>query len=315
MTDTPAVFREADVTAALDLAAVTDAVEAAVAAEAAGRARNIDKTMTTWDTASSAHSLGAVDTASGTVAFKSWVNTPAGASAVVTVFDAADGRLLAVVEAGALGALRTAAISAVATRWLARPDATEAAVVGSGRQALRQVEAVVSARPIRAVRVWSPSVEHRATFARQVTDRVGIAAAASASLDEAVDGADVVTLVTRAREPFLRADALSPGAHLNAVGAILPRNAEFDPALLHRSRLTVVDNLPNAQRSSRELREHFGEDWSTVRTLGEVVTGAAKRADDDPGPTVFKALGMGLADLAAVTAFLRVVQPERFEAA
>jgi ornithine cyclodeaminase len=121
-----------------------------------------------------------------------------------------------------------------------------------------------------------------------------------------------VTLMTRASEPVLGAGDLSAGAHLNAVGAILPANAEFDPRLLAAAQLTVVDNLENARRSSRELREHFGDDWSRVRTLGDVVTGAVKRDDSTPAPTIFKSLGMGLCDLAAATAFLRSVQPERF---
>lgn len=303
---TGGIHREADVAAALDLGTVIDAVEAAVAAEAAGTASNVAKTMATWDPASSAHALGAVSTADGLVAFKTWVNTPAGASAIVTVFSADDGRLLAAVEAGTLGALRTAAVSGVATRWLAAPDADVLAVVGTGRQALRQVEAVHLVRPLREVRVWSPTAKHRSAFAARVTDELGIAASASGSMSGAVADAPIITLVTRAREPFFRAADLPDGAHLNAVGAILPASAEFEPALLDRAQLTVVDNLANAQRASRELREHFGDDWSGVHTLGEVVTGAVKPAGQ--GPTVFKGLGMGLADLAAVTAYLRAVE-------
>lgn len=309
---TGTVYREADVRSALDLTTVIDAVEAAVAAEAAGTARNIAKTMTTWDPASSAHALGAVDRTDDLVAFKSWVNTPGGAAAIVTVFDAADGRLLAAVEAGALGALRTAAVSGVATRWLAAPGADTLAVAGTGRQALRQVQAVTLVRPVHEVRVWSRDAGHRAAFAARVADELGIAATAASSLPEAVAGAGIVTLVTRATQPFLGAEHVPAHAHVNAVGAILPANAEFDPALLAGVQLAVVDNLANARSSSRELREHYGEDWSTVHTLGEIVTGKAERSQSDARPTLFKGLGMGLADLAAVTAFLRIVEPDRF---
>ena len=307
------VYREADVLGALDLGAVIDAVEAVFAAQATGAATGIAKTMTTWNPSSSAHALGAVDSTEHLAAFKTWVNTPAGASAVVTVFDTTDGQLLAVVEAGSLGALRTAAVSGVATRWLAAPDADVLAIAGTGRQALRQVQAVHLVRPLRRVQVWSPTAEHCAAFAHRVTDEVGIPAVPAQSLAEAVAGAGVITLVTRATEPFFVAEHLHPQVHLNAVGAILPANAEFDPALLAGAALTVVDDLANAQRASRELREHYGNDWSPVRTLGEVVTGAVKRPGTDPRPTVFKGLGTGLADLAAATAFLRAVEPERFE--
>jgi ornithine cyclodeaminase len=151
-TGTVPFYAEADVQAVLTLDAVTDAVESALVAKARGTARNIAKTMTTWTPPSSAHALGAIDLDTGLVAFKTWVNTPGGAAATITVHDAGDGALIAAVSAGALGALRTAAISAVATRWRAHPDADELAIIGTGRQALAQVQAVHTA-PGRAPKV------------------------------------------------------------------------------------------------------------------------------------------------------------------
>lgn len=304
------VYTEADVFANLRLDAVIEAVESALIREDGGTAHNITKTMTTWGTASSAHALGAIDLGESLVAFKTWVNTPDGAAAVATVFDATDGHLHAVVQAGVLGALRTAAIAGVATRWLSAAGADEMAIIGSGRQALPQVLAVHSVRPLRRVRVWSPQPERRADLARRIEQSIQVHTSAEETLRDAVSAAGIVTLVTRAAEPFLGAGVLAPGAHLNAVGAILPANAEFEPALLGSAQLTVVDNLKNAQSSSRELREFCGDDWSAVNTLAEVVTGSVKRDDSALGPTVFKPLGMGLADLAALTAFLRSVEPD-----
>jgi alanine dehydrogenase len=306
-------YTEADVVKNLQLSAVIDTLESALARECDGTATNIPKTMAVFGQASSAHALGAVDLGTSLVAFKTWVNTPSGAAAVATVFDATDGHLRAVVQAGMLGALRTAAVSGVATRWLAAPGADELAIVGAGRQALPQVMAVHAVRPLRAVRVWSRDPQRRRALADQITQTISVPATAPDTLTEALAGAPIVTLVTRAAEPFLTAADLDRGAHLNAVGAILPTNAEFDPALLGGAQLTVVDNLDNAKRSSRELREFYAEDWSQVRTLADVVTGAVKRDDSDPRWTVFKPLGMGLADLAALEAFLRVVDPEHAE--
>jgi alanine dehydrogenase len=311
----PAVpfWSEADVRDAVGLDSVIEAVESTLRAAADGMARNITKSMTTWLPASSAHAVGAVDLSRSLVAFKTWVNTPCGAAATMTVHDAGDGHLVAALQAGVLGALRTAAVSAVATRWLAAPGADELAILGTGRQALAQVQAVQAVRPLRRVRVWGRDPERRAAFAERVREASGLEVTAVTSVAAAVDGVPVVTLVTRATEPVLPAGVLAPGAHLNAVGAILPANAEFDPQLLATSRLTVVDDVDSARRSSRELREFYGEDWSPVRTLAEVVTRAVAPAAG-PGPTVFKGLGMGLSDLAAVTAFLRAVQPERWSA-
>ncbi|MGY1739453.1 MULTISPECIES: ornithine cyclodeaminase family protein [unclassified Blastococcus] len=299
---------EDDVRGALDLPSVIEAVESVLVAQSTGLATTLAKTMTTWAPASSAHALGAVDLGSGLVAFKTWVNTPQGASATVTAYDATDGALVAAVSAGALGALRTAAVSAVATRWLSAPDADELALLGTGRQALGQVRAVRAVRPLRRVRVWGRDPGRRTALAERVTADLGVEAVPVATVPDAVAGAPVVTLVTRAAEPVLPAGVLAEGAHLNAVGAILPANAEFEPGLLAAARLTVVDDLDNARRSSRELREFYGDDWSPVHRLADVVTGAV-RVPGGRGPTVFKGLGTGLADLAAVTAFLRAVRP------
>ncbi|MDV7243492.1 MULTISPECIES: ornithine cyclodeaminase family protein [Rhodococcus] len=291
---------------------ISDAIEAiagSLTREVDGTARNIPKTMTTWEPASSAHALGAYDEGGGLVAFKTWVNTPEGASALLTLFDATTGTPRAVLEAGALGALRTAAVSGLATRLMSAPDAAELAVIGSGRQALGQVAAVCAVRPIARVRVWSRSESSRIGFAATVRDTLGVDAVTAPTLAEAVDGAPIVTLVTRATEPFLSPGVLSAGTHLNAVGAILPHTAEFDPALLADSDLTVVDSLANARRSSRELTEYYGEDWAPVKTLGDLLTGAVVRPLN-PALTIFKGLGMGLADLAVAATVLESTHRE-----
>jgi alanine dehydrogenase len=289
---------EREVAEQVSLTDVIDSVGRVVEAEARGAAMNIPKTMATWGPASSAHALGAQDSDNKLVVFKTWVNTPRGASAVLTLFDSDTGAALAVIEAGTLGALRTAAIAGLATRLMSDPEADEMAIIGTGRQASRQVAAVAAVRPIKRVRVWSPREDSRERFAREVREGLEIEAQAESSLAAAVDGAPVVTLITRASEPFLGCGLLSEGAHLNAVGAILPRNAEFDPALLARADLAVVDNMENARRSSREFNAFYGDDWSRVVTLGDLVTGEIVRPES-PRLTIFKGLGMGLSDLAA----------------
>lgn len=306
-TQTVPLYTEDDVRQALSVEAVLDELQLTLERAATGEATNIPKTMTTWDPRSSAHSLGAFDSVGGLVAFKNWINTPTGAAAQLTLFDATNGKLRASMAAGYIGFFRTAAISGLATRALAAPNADELAVIGTGRQAIGQVEAVHLVRPLTRVRVWSRDPQHRADFAEHVTDKLGLDVVAAGSVEEAVDGAPIVTLITRASEPFLARGVLAHGAHLNAVGAILPANAEFDPQLLADARLTVVDSIENAQASSRELREYFGTDWSEVHTLGDVLAGRVRPAEGQ-GVTVFKGLGMGLSDLASASAFLRRVQ-------
>ncbi|MDQ0771626.1 alanine dehydrogenase [Streptomyces aurantiacus] len=293
------IWTDADA-AGLRLPQAIDSLERVLTHEADGTAWNLDKTMASWPAGAgrgSAHALGAVDRDSDLAVFKAWVNTPSGAGALMTIFSATDGTLLGAAEAGAAGALRTAAVSGLATRWLADPAADELAILGAGRQALRQVEAVAAVRPVRRVRVWNRTAVKAAELAGQVREHLGLDAVAVRSVAEATAGTPIVTLITRAAEPFLCPEHLAPGAHLNAVGAILPSHAEFHHELLDKADLTVVDSESNARRGSRELREHYGDDWSPVRTLAEVVTGKATRPDR-PFRTVFKGMGMGLSDLA-----------------
>ncbi|GAA4852926.1 ornithine cyclodeaminase family protein [Actinomycetospora corticicola] len=297
-------FGESDVLAGPTVPVVVDALEAVLAHEAQGTAWNVDKTMSTWPTEAgraSAHGLGAVDLTAGLAIFKTWVNTPAGASALLTMFDATDGTALGVAEAGTAGALRTAAISGVATRYLADPDADELALLGAGRQALRQVEAIAAVRPLRRVRLWNRSTAGAQALAERIRDDLGLPVEVAATVDAATRDAPIVTTITRADEPFLAAHHLAAGAHLNAVGAILPTHAELAPDVLAASALTVVDSEANARRGSRELREHLGADpaadWGSVHALAELVAGKTVRPPT-PRLTVFKGMGMGLSDLA-----------------
>ncbi|TCK21132.1 ornithine cyclodeaminase family protein [Pseudonocardia endophytica] len=291
-------WTEDDVRAQVTMAQAIGSVERILTHEATGAAWNLDKTMATWpvgDARGSAHALGAVDRDADLAVFKTWVNTPSGASALMTLFAASDGATLGVAEAGTAGALRTAAVSGVATRRLSDPDADELAVLGAGRQALRQVEAVAAVRPLRLVRVWNRTRDRAESLAGQVRDELGLEARVAATVEDATRDAPVVTLVTRAAEPFLRGEHLAVGAHLNAVGAILPSHAEFEPALLDDAAPVVVDSEENARRASRELREH--DRWDAVHTLAELVTDKVTRPAE-PRCTVFKPMGMGLSDLA-----------------
>jgi alanine dehydrogenase len=292
----PRWISDVDVERSVDAARAINALALALVRAHHGDISEMPKTMTTWDPASSAHALGAFDRGISRVAIKTWVNTPAGAQAVMNLFDANTGALLAVVDAGTAGMLRTSGLAALATRALSRSDADEMAILGSGRQSFLQVKAMTEVRPLRRVRVWSPTPDKRQALAQRIEAELGLTATASPTLEEAVDGAPIVTTITRAVEPFLGADLLDPGTHVNAVGAILPRSAELHPDVLRRASVAAVDSLENARRSSRELRERFSDDLDGVVTLGQLLTG-----DIELPPrldlTVYKGLGSGVADL------------------
>jgi ornithine cyclodeaminase len=182
---------------------------------------------------------------------------------------------------------------------LAAEGAAELAIIGTGKQALAQVAAVHAVRPLERVRVFGRDADRRRRFAERVKADLGLDVVEAASVAEAVKGAPIVTAITRAREPFLVAAMVARGAHINAVGAIVPTGAEVSGDVLARCTRIVADSPEQARRLSQELIEFYGDDaagWAKVQRLADLVaTGERRTAGDDL--TLFKSLGMGVSDL------------------
>jgi ornithine cyclodeaminase len=203
-----------------------------------------------------------------------------------------------VIEAFALGNLRTGGISGVAADWMAKKDAKVMALAGTGKQALAQVGTMLAVRPIQRLQIYSPRAESREEFAKKAREEFAVEAAACASVAEACKGAQIVTLVTRAVQPFLGADMLEKGAHLNAVGAIAPDREEFAQDVFDRATRVAVDNLPAVQQLSREfMRRYASTGWDPVMPLSKLIASGMRRSERDD-LSLFKAMGMGISDLA-----------------
>jgi ornithine cyclodeaminase len=289
---------EADVVATLDMGEAVSALEEGLAWEAGGECKNMVKTHVGWGSGHTLHAIGAAVPREGLVGTKTWAHAGGGASPLLILWDSETGELRAVIEAFALGNLRTGAISGVATARLAQTGADSLAVIGTGHQALPQVAAVAAVRPLRSVTVHSRDPDRRVAFAARVEAELGIATRVAASVAEAVAAAPIITLVTRATEPFLLSRMVAPGTHINAVGAILPERAEFEPALLDRCAVVAADSLAQVQNLSREFKQHYSErGWDGVETLSSVV-GRDGRRPEGADLTLFKAMGMGVSDLA-----------------
>ncbi len=289
---------EADVTSLLDIGTAMDALEQGLQLEARGEATNMTKTHVAWS-GGNLHAIGASFTGAGFVGTKTWAYTPRGSTPLLILFDGASGALVAVIEAFALGQLRTAAASGVATRRLARPEVQTFAIIGTGEQALPQAAAVAAVRPITAIRVFGRDVERKAAFVKRVEEELGISASGADSVARAVEGAAIITLVTRATEPFLRSAMVARGAHVNAIGAITPERAEFEPEMLDRCDPIVVDSVDQSKRLSREFISYFEQGrkaWSAVTPLNALVAGSQARPQASD-LTLFKAMGMGISDL------------------
>lgn len=290
---------EQDVVSLVPLNDAMDALADGLRWDGEGTAQNLQKALGTWGDGSSMHALGSLFSEAGYCGFKTWVNTKRGAAAIFVLFDANEGRLLAVIEAGALGQMRTAGIAGVATRYLAKPDAEVMTLIGTGRQAMMQVAAVAAARPLKSLRVFSRTPESREKFVAEAKQKFDFDVVGIPTLEASTEGADIVTLVTRAEEPFFHANMLPKGAHLNAVGAILRPRAEFFQDVFDRADLLVCDYLPNLQIASREFIEYCEEgpgDWNSVISLSQLIA-EGKGRPDGADITLFKAMGMGISDL------------------
>lgn len=224
----------------------------------------------------------------------------------VLLFDDRTGTLSAVVDATAITTTRTAAVSAVATRLLAKPDAASLAIIGSGVQAHAHLEAMLAVRPIRTVRVWSRSRDHAAAFAKTAAQRFQIDAAVADTGEEAVRGADIVCTTTSASSPVLEGAWLAQGAHVNAVGACAPNARELDSEAVRRARL-YVDRRDAALAEPGDilvpLREGVIGPEHVVAELGALLLPDADLASlgrqSAAEITLFKSLGLAVEDLAA----------------
>jgi ornithine cyclodeaminase len=305
----PLWITEADVVASISLPEAIEALEKGLALEAAGTARNMAKTHQIWGGHHTLHAIGAVVEGAGIVGTKTWAHTAGGATPLVTLWNSDTGKLEAIIEAFALGQMRTGGISGVATARMAAENADKLAIVGTGKQALTQVVAVAAVRPLKRIRVFSPTEANRRAFIARLEKLLpAIALDEAASIADAVKDAPIVTVVTRAKSPVLTAAMLAKGTHLNAVGAITPEREEFTQDVFDRVDAIAVDMVESVKSLSAEFIKRFGDgDWSRVKPLSALVAAKAKRpAGADL--TLFKAMGMGLSDLALGIEILKRVR-------
>ena len=306
----PVWITEADVAQVMDLQQAIPALERGLSLEAQGRAQTMAKTHISWGDGNTLHSLGGSLQGARLVGVKSWAHTTGGACPLLLLWDSETGVLRAVIEAFALGQLRTGSMSAVATRWMAAPDASVMALIGTGKQAMTQIAAVAAVRRLRQVRVFSPTPERRAAFVTELSAAgFDFEVVEAKSVADATKQSEIITLATRAREPFLSAEMTSPGTHINAVGAVTPERQEFFSDVLARASLIVTDEPSAAQRLSRELTDYFGtlaHGWENVKPLSQIVAHGAGRPSGC-ALSLFKAMGMGAADVALGAEVLREV--------
>ena len=220
----------------------------------------------------------------------------------VTLFDGETGETRAIMNASAITAIRTAAVSAVATRLLAREDARELGILGAGVQARSHLEAMRLVRDFDQVRIFSPTAAH----AEKLAEEAGAKAVGTAQ--EAVQGADVVVTATSAVDPVLRREWLKPGAHVNVVGGRPPTMRELDVATVADSAF-YVDRRESAEKEAFDYRDALesgaiGHDHIKGE-IGELLIGMVQGRESPDELTVFRSLGLAVEDLAAAEYVVR----------
>lgn len=221
---------------------------------------------------------------------------------VVLLFETEHGRLLALVDATEITAIRTAAVSGAATRALSRPESSTIAVLGSGTQAQTHVDAMLRVRPIDRLVVWSRQPDHAERLARRWVNRVR-SVETPASVEAAVETADIVCTTTASPTPILRGEWLSPGTHINAIGSSVPFTRELDAEAVRRSRV-FVDRRESALAEAGDFllakEEGLVGDDHIVAELGDVLTGRHPGRETPEEITLFKATGLAVEDVASV---------------
>lgn len=233
--------------------------------------------------------------------FKYYTVTKGGVRFWFQLLDGKTGDPLALLQADRLGQRRTGATSGVATKHLAREDASVVGIVGTGWQAESQLEAMCMVRPIGEIRCYGRDRVRRQTFAKTMTGRLGVEVRPSESAADAVRGANIVITATDSREPVLRGEWLDPGVHVNAIGANRPDVREVDDQTMTRSSIVVADSIEQARYEAGDLIIPISEgllSWEQIHELGDVVAGRIPGRTHPEGITLFKSLGLALEDVA-----------------
>jgi len=291
-TDQPLFLNEEQVRQHLRMADLIPAMEKALIEFSAGKVTQPIRSVINVDPPGGFLGLMPAHTADG-LGLKAVTFYPSNAErgipthlATIFLVDPETGTPLAVMDGRLITEMRTAAVSAAATKLLAAPDAKILAILGSGVQARSHVEALRLVRQFQEIRVWSPTKEHAEQFAKEI-------GATPTSAEQAVRGADVVVTATSSKIPVVKGAWLKPGCHVNAIGACRPDWRELDDAALKGS-VVFVDSREGAMKESGDVILSGAEIYAE---LGEVLAGKVPSQANET--TIFKSLGMAAEDIAA----------------
>ncbi len=294
------LLSEDDVRRLLTMEDALEAVEAGLRKVALDEAFNIPRSRVQTDHAMM-HLMGASAKSLGFMGYKAYTTGRKGNHFHVGLFDGKTGALLALIQADYLGQMRTGAASGVATKYMARADASTVGLYGSGKQARTQLIAVCKVRKISRVHIYSPNEEHRRSFAEEMSRVCETEVLAVSHPELAARDMDIVITATTARDPVVHSAWIGQGTHINAAGSNFLAKAELDPETVGRCNLVVVDSRDQARFEAGDFTQPLEAGtlrWQDVRELGQIVVGRYSGRPHPQDVTLFKSLGIAVEDVA-----------------
>jgi ornithine cyclodeaminase/alanine dehydrogenase-like protein (mu-crystallin family) len=220
---------------------------------------------------------------------------------LVLLFDAETGTLLSLMQADHLGRIRTGAASGIATKYLARLDASRVGMIGTGRQARTQLQAIASVRRLVGVKAFGRDQNRLQAFCHEMSEGLGIPVEPASTADEATRFGEIVCTATTAQQPVVSGACLQPGTHINAIGANTANRRELDDEAIRRATLIAVDSLEQSRKESGDLIQglaNLGRGWDSIIELHSVVTAKHSGRSSPDQITLFKSHGIALWDIA-----------------
>ncbi len=294
------VLSEDDVRQVLTMDLALEAVEEGLRKFALDEGQNVSRSRVQTDH-SMLHVMSASAKTLGVLGTKLYVTSRKGSHFHLALYDGKAGTLQALIQADYLGQMRTGAASGVATEYMARPEASEVGLFGSGKQARTQLQAVCAVRKITRVQVYSPNEEHRRQFAVEMSERCETEVEPVPRPEMAAEDKDIIITATTSREPVLNGNWVAEGTHLNVVGSNFLAKAEIDAVTVRCSSSIVVDSKEQARLEAGDFVQALEEGsihWANIHELGQVIVGRYTGRAHPEDKTLFKSLGIAIEDVA-----------------
>jgi ornithine cyclodeaminase/alanine dehydrogenase-like protein (mu-crystallin family) len=304
---------EDDVKQLIFMPQALDAVESAWKARSLGQASDIPRTRAQVPEGI-LNMLKATAPSLGYIGFKYYYNAKAGDTKHIHLVNVKTGRLEAIIEAGWLGSMRTGAASGIATRYLAKKKSETLGQIGSGGQASTQISAIHHAVGVSKVKVFSRTRSKLVAFCNAMSSELNIEVMPADSAEGALQGADVVNVMTRSATPVMNGAWLEPGQHINAAGSNALNRQEVDQQSIERCDVITVDARGTAENESGDLAplvERGKLRWKDLTEIGDVITAKAVGRSDDRQISLFESHGMGLQDLYIAVEALRMAREKK----